>query len=358
MRKTYPKIIIAVLLLVLCVSILSSCEEVERDVIVEMIDGLAENEIIVSFPGLGIRPFVINKNIFAIPLGASNTLHLLCVLGAICAIAYAFYRAKCSEKIKPSAFFDIVLWGVLVGIIGGRLLYVLCSLDKYKDFFSALNVWDGGMSLFGALIFGGVAVFFIARSHKIKFLKVADMSASAVMLGQIIGRFDNFVCGEAYGLDLAEGDIFYFARMGIYPHANGDIRKGLNYVHPAFLYEIIWNLIGFLIISLLYRKKKFNGQIFYFYLAWYGFGRTVTELLRVDSLYVGSIKISMVIACLCFVFGVLLLILGSERGKKERAASESYEKVYTRFKTGTPISSKYKENSSDENEEEDENEDN
>ena len=104
----------------------------------------------------------------------------------------------------------------------------------------------------------------------------------------------------------------------------------------------------FVIINFIYRKKKFDGQIFYTYIAWYGFGRMFIEMLRTDSLYIGTIRISVLVGCLCFVFGVAMLIFGAEKGKKERLAKEGYEKQYTNFKTGNPLTSKYNEEKSEE----------
>lgn len=351
----------AVLLLALG---LCSCaaEEMNRTEILQMIGGLGSEQIVVSFPGLGVQPFYVNKVAFSIPLGGENQITVywygvLIVLGMILGIVYAALRAKYNENIKSDDLFDVAIWAIFAAVIGARLYYVLTSLDKYKSFWDVFKIWDGGIAIYGALIAGAVAIFLVCKFKKLNFLKVADLAAPAVMIGQIIGRWGNFVNGEAYGYEIASNEFLYFLRMGIFPHTNEGINASnamLAYVHPTFLYESAWNLIGFILLNILYRKKKFDGQIFYTYIAWYGFGRMFIEMLRTDSLYIGSIRISVLVGCLCFVAGVALLILGAEKGKKERLAKESYDKVYTNFKTGNPLTSKYNEEETEEKENEDE----
>ena len=365
MKSKYFKSLALMLALMLVVLGLVSCaaEEMTRGEIADMVKTLEDGQVIVSFPGLGIQPFVINRVAFSIPIGENAiTVYwygVLIVIGMALGIVYATFRAKYNEKIKSDDLFDIALWAIVAAIVGARLYYVLTSLDKYKNFWDIFKIWDGGIAIYGALIAGAIAIFFVCKFKKLKFLKVLDLAAPAVMVGQIIGRWGNFINGEAYGYEIAKDEFLYFIRMGIYPHLNEGINAAsgsLAYVHPTFLYESIWNLLGFAIINLIYRKKKFDGQIFYAYIAWYGFGRMFIEMLRTDSLYVGAIRISLLVGCLCFVAGVALLIFGAEKGKKEQLAKESYEKQYTNFKTGNPLTSKYEEENEEqkkENEDED-----
>ncbi len=361
MKKTVKVLMLLAALSLIAATFCSCAVETDRSEIVDIVKKLEAGQIAVSFEGLGIRPFVINKVAFTVPIGQNQfTVYwggIVFLLAFVIAILYAVFRSKKNESIKGEDLFDICGWGIVAAVIGSRLIYVLTSLDKIKSFSEALMLWDGGASLFGAMMFGGATVYLICKLKKLKFLKVADLAASSLMLGQIVGRFTDFLNGSSYGYELGREELLYFARMGIAPHTAEGIGASssmLAYVHPAFLYEITWNIVGFAIINVLYHKKKFNGQIFYAYMAWYGFGRMFIEMIRTDSLYVGSIRISMVLACLMFVAGVALLIVGAERGKKERLAGESYEKVYTNFNTGNPISSKYNEDPEEkENEDED-----
>ncbi|MBE6600788.1 MAG: prolipoprotein diacylglyceryl transferase [Ruminococcaceae bacterium] len=356
MKSNVLKILAVLLLLVLCTAFCACAEEPSRAEIVEAVKGLTDGQIFVSFPGLGIAPFVINTVVFSIPVGenaiAVTYSVILAVIAAALTLLYAILRSKYTEKIKSDDLFYICIWSLIGGIIGARLLYILTSLDKYKSFSDVFT--DGkGLSLIGGLIGGAIALFVVCKLKKCKFLRAADIAASAVMLGQITGRFGDFLGGTSYGYEIGKNDILYFIRMGIAPHTAEGISAtaGLPaYVHPAFLYEIVWNIIGFAIINIIYRKKKFDGQILYFYMAWYGFGRMLIEMIRTDSLYIGAIRIGVLLGCLAFVCGVALLILGAERGKKIREAKSDYEKVYTNFETGNPITSKYSEDEENENE--------
>ena len=148
-------------------------------------------------------------------------------------------------------------------------------------------------------------------------MKVLDLAAPGVMIGQLIGRWGNFVNVEAYGSATTLP-----WRMGIHvpdPLFDNAAEMGIwvkeTYVHPTFLYESLWNLV---IANLIYRKKRFNGQIFYFYIGWYGFGRMFIEGLRTDSLYIGSsgIRVSQLIAFLTFVVGAVMSLLLYVKARK------------------------------------------
>ena len=137
-------------------------------------------------------------------------------------------------------------------------------------------------------------------------IKLMDMAGPGVMIAQAIGRWGNFFNAEAHGGVVAENSPLYFLRMGLLPNENSIFTT--FYYHPTFLYESLWNVIGFIIINIFYKKKKFNGQMACMYLAWYGFGRMFIEGLRTDSLYVGMFRISQVVGAVCFiVFGALLV---------------------------------------------------
>ena len=149
-----------------------------------------------------------------------------------------------------------------------------------------------------------------ANTKKISFFKVADAVAPGVMIAQTLGRWGNFCNGEAFGEIVAEGHPLHFMRMGLVSENTIQDFKtfAMVYVHPTFLYESIWNLIGFILINIFYKKKKFDGQIFFTYIAWYGFGRMFIELLRTDSLYVGKIRISSLVGLICFIVGLGFII--------------------------------------------------
>lgn len=294
--------------------------------------------ILVSFPGLGIGASMINSE--AIRIGGVTVYWygILITLGIVLAFVYSYFVSK-REGIKVDDLLDMGIWAVICAVVGARLYYVLTSLDKYKDrFWDVFKIWEGGIAIYGAIIGGAAAIAVVCLIKKIKILKAYDTIAPAVMIGQIIGRWGNFMNGEAFGYELRDGDPLYFIRMGVYSDATRQLGKsGIIYVHPTFLYESLWNLIGFVLINVFFvRKKKFDGQVFFAYIAWYGFGRTFIELLRQDSLYLtGTIRISSLVGALCFFAGTAMFIWFSIRGKKARLATESYESVYPLFRTAS-----------------------
>ena len=280
----------------------------------------------VSFPGLGIEKFTIDPVAFTIPIFGGISVRwygLIIACGILLAFLYASYRAK-QEGIILDDLVDIALFTVVFSIIGARAYYVLTSLDRYDSFYEVIAIWEGGIAIYGALIAGALTVWLICRRKKINPLKMLDAASPAVMIGQILGRWGNFCNGEAHGGIVSESSPLYFIRMGLYPHNISDV-TGMAYVHPTFLYESLWNLLGFVLIHCLYRKKKFDGQIILMYVTWYGFGRMWIEGLRTDSLMIGPFRISQLVGLLCFTAGSALLrvfLVKARRSKKEIASTE------------------------------------
>ncbi len=288
----------------------------------------------VSFPGLGIDEFTLNPVAFSIGSLEVRWYGIIITLGIIFAFLYCAFRAK-QEGISFDDVLDITIFTVIFAIIGARAYYVLTSLDKYDSFYDVIAIWEGGLAIYGAIIAGGLTVFLVCRYKKIKFMKMFDATAPAVMIGQILGRWGNFFNGEAYGEELLEGNFLYFIRMGLLP--NIESRTRIHYFHPTFLYESLWNLVGFIIINALYKKKKFDGQVFYMYIAWYGFGRMLIEGLRTDSLYVGVFRISQVVGFVCFVVGTLLLIINLFKARRATLTAKEYSPAYPKFVTTASI---------------------
>ena len=284
-----------------------------------------------SFPGLNIGEFQIDP--VAIRIGDSIEIRwygILIVTGIILAFLYACYRAK-HEGISFDNMIDITLFTVIFSVIGARVYYVLTSLDQYHNLLDVIAIWNGGLAIYGAIIAGAITIFVVCRIKKISVLKMLDVAAPAVMIGQIIGRWGNFCNGEAFGTVIPEKNPLYFLRMGIYPH-NIESVKGMAYVHPTFLYESLWNLVGFIIIHFIYKKKKFDGQIVLMYLTWYGFGRMFIEGLRTDSLYIfGVFRISQVIGFICFVCGTVALIFNFAKSYRKKKDGEEYSPAYKKI---------------------------
>ena len=290
-------------------------------------------QVTISFPGLGIGEFTIDKIAFSVGSLSVRWYGIILTLGILCGVLYAVYRAG-HEGIRREDVLDYALWVVLLAVIGARLYYVLTTLTdetgawNYHSLLDMIAIWKGGIAIYGAVLGGALGIILVSKVKKFdktKILKMFDMIAPGVMLGQIIGRWGNFVNGEAHGVQTSES---FFLRMGLMGAADGARPNTVTYFHPTFLYESLWNLVGFVLINLFYRKKKYDGQILLMYLAWYGFGRMLIEGLRTDSLYIGVFRISQVVGFLCFVICTTLLVYFAVRNRRKDKDKEEYTPVY------------------------------
>ena len=288
---------------------------------------------IISFPGLGIDEFTVDK--VAFNLGESFPVYwygIIITLGIITAFCYAAYRCY-FEKVKVDDLIDVALWTVILGVVGARLYYVLTSLERYIPepfdlvvfFKNVFNLRNGGLAIYGGIICGILGIVISTKIKKMNTIQLMDMAGPGVMIAQAIGRWGNFFNAEAHGSVVAENSPLYFIRMGLLP--NEDSAVTTYFYHPTFLYESLWNVLGFVIINIFYKKKKFNGQIACMYLAWYGFGRMFIEGLRTDSLYVGPFRISQVVGIVCFVVFGALLVVGLVYSKKYDDPNASLNKL-------------------------------
>ena len=299
----------------------------------------------IAFPGLGIGEFQLSNvafdvaNIFAlfgikIPSFPVYWYGIIITCGIIVAFLYVVYRGK-YEGIVLDDLIDVAICTVVVGIIGARLYFVF---SKPEDFFVGsvidslkriVDMRSGGLGIYGGIIGGAIGLTAITVIKKINTLKLLDMAAPGVMIAQAMGRWGNFMNGEAYGALVEEGHPLYFLRMSLFSpnvksdtvlkEALGAFPTGMVDVHPTFLYESLWNVTGFILINIFYKKKRFNGQIACMYLAWYGFGRFFIESLRTDSLYIPgtAIRVSQLVGILCFVLFGAVLIAGFIYSKKK-----------------------------------------
>ena len=237
----------------------------------------AERISTVSFPGLGIGEFRVNSVAFTL-FGRFEVAWyaLFITLGIVLAFVYINYRIK-EFGWNLDLLLDIGLPTVVFGVIGTRLYYVLTKLDEFHSFYDVIAIWEGGLGIYGGLIAGAITVLVMTRIKKISFLKFADCVCPSLIMAQAIGRWGNFTNGEAFGSETS-----IFCRMGLNNSLTG---YATMFVHPTFLYESLWNIVGFILINLFYRHRKYDGQVFHMVFAWYGFGRMFIELLRSDSLY-------------------------------------------------------------------------
>ena len=278
---------------------------------------------IISFPGLGIDGIRINRLVFSVGNIQVAWYGLLITIGIALAVLYCIRRAK-SVGIDSDTVIDIALLTVVLGVLGARLYYVIADWKNggYDSLYDVIAIWNGGLAIYGGVIGGILGIFIMCRVKKINFLTMMDIAAPSVMIGQIIGRWGNFTNAEAFG-SLQVYDFFgktfdtshlfenLFCRMGI---QYGEL-PFVEYVHPTFLYESLWNLIGFLWINAIWKKRRRDGQIAWCYLSWYGFGRMWIEGFRTDSLYAGSLRVSQLLGAVCFLGALSLLIFTLVRPK-------------------------------------------
>ena len=224
------------------------------------------------------------------------------------------YTLKESEKkgINPEFFLDFVIIGVPAAVVGARLYYVIFKWPQYKGhFIDIISIWQGGLAIHGAIIAGFLVLLYLTRKYKVNMWKVVDILAPALVLGQGIGRWGNFINQEAYGGPVSREFINHFpAFIKNQMYING------TYYHPAFLYESLWDIAIFIVLILL-RRKEFinNGDIFALYLIGYSLGRFFIEGIRTDSLMLGSIMVAQLISIIAILIGIGIIMIRHRKGK-------------------------------------------
>lgn len=221
---------------------------------------------------------------------------------------------------------DVLIAGTITGIICARLYYCIFEWDFYgKNPVEIIKIWNGGLAIYGGIIGGIAAAFITAKVRKLNFLNLLDCVGISLLVGQGIGRWGNYANQEAFGTNTnlpwgmwSEKTMRYiqshqsiFAKNGITVEAGTLAEKA--YVHPTFLYESLWCMLGVLVLYILCRKlRKFSGQMFLAYGAWYGAERAFVEGLRTDSLYIGAFRVSqllsIVLASVCLILLVVFWI--------------------------------------------------
>jgi phosphatidylglycerol:prolipoprotein diacylglycerol transferase len=253
----------------------------------------------ISFPGLGLEFDPIRE--FA--LGPLN-IHLYGAIIAFGLILAVWYGIRRSEEfgLNEDYIIDGVLWIVPFAIACARAYYVLFTWDSYKDNpISALYIWEGGLAIYGGVIGAVVGVLVYCRIKKISVGSVLDLMSIGFLIGQSIGSWGNFFNREAFG-----GETDSFLRMGLYNTRT----ESWSYHHPTFLYESLWNALGFVILHKLSKKRQYDGQVALGYVVWYGLGRAWIEGLRTDSLYIPgtAIRVSQLLAAASCALAVIALV--------------------------------------------------
>lgn len=279
------------------------------------LDSLSTNEIV--FPRLGIDLHV--DSVAFTVFGLSVTWYgVLITGGMLLAMIYVFSRMR-AFGIDSDRAIDGIIGGIIGGVIGARAYYVAFHWSEYSgDWKAIVNIRSGGLAIYGGVIGALLIGSVVCKLRRVRLLPMYDMVALGLLIGQCIGRWGNFTNHEAFGSNTD----------GLFGMSSGKIQSWIirNYpngplspdspVHPCFLYESAWCLLGFIVLHFLSKKRKFDGQVFLSYVIWYGTGRFFIEHLRTDSLYFGTVKISQIVAVVSVVTALILLIAGLSRVKR------------------------------------------
>ena len=272
----------------------------------------------ISFPGLfGDWQFTASSK----ALDVGNGIYwygIFIAAGLLIALWFCMRQAPRFGLVEDNLL-DAALWGVPSGILGARLYYIVFYLDLYRtadgglDFGKMVRIWDGGLAIYGAIIAAFLTVYAVSRRKKFSYLALMDDVVMGMLIGQTLGRWGNFMNREAFG---AVTDVPWRMRLWA---TTGEFYD----VHPTFLYESLWNLVGFLLIWLvLTKRRRFDGENFLFYFLWYGLGRVWIEGLREDSLYLfdvtlfgAPVRVSQALSALLIVVSAVLLLRNLRRSK-------------------------------------------
>ena len=253
---------------------------------------------------------------WTIPFNFQIHAYAICILIGIVAAIWITSHRLTKRGGEPGIVLDIALWAVPFGIIGGRLFHVITHPDDYfgagKNLWAILFVWEGGLAIFGALIFGALGVFIGCRITGVRFWSFADALAPALLVAQAFGRLGNYFNHELFGqpTDLPWG-LEIESTNAAWPIG---LPEGTLF-HPTFAYEIIWNLFGLVVILLIERQYRLRwGKMIALYFIWYGIGRSWLETIRIDpsEVFLG-IRTNVWASYAVILLGIIVLIVQSRR---------------------------------------------
>mgnify|MGYP004519076811 FL=1 len=253
------------------------------------------SDAVITFPILGDGFSLSFKSYFKIFGFTFHWYGIIIAAGFLLAIFYAMKRCK-QFGLTEDNIIDLLIFTVPLAIVGARAYYVIFSWSDYKDNpINVFKIWEGGLAIYGGVIGAVTGLIIFSKVKHIKIGPAADIGSLGLLIGQSIGRWGNFVNREAYG---AKTNVPW--RMGL------TNEWGTFYYHPCFLYESLWNALGLLILHFYSKKRKFDGEVFFLYIAWYGLGRLFIEGLRTDSLYLfgSNLRVSQLVALLSIIGGL------------------------------------------------------
>lgn len=250
---------------------------------------------------------------------------IMITIGIGAGILYAYYEAKRTGQ-DPETYIDFFFYAFISAIVGARLYYVIFAWDIYKDdLISIFNTRGGGLAIYGGVIGGVLAALIYTKIKKLNFFQLADTAAPALIIGQVIGRWGNFFNREAFGTftDSLFALRYKVSEVGNIPESVFEKIinfEGVQYiqVHPTFLYESLWNLGIFIILNILKKHKRFEGEVFLMYFAGYGIGRFFIEGLRTDQLILfgTGLAVSQVLSAILVIAAVIAIFYLRKRSSE------------------------------------------
>ena len=281
----------------------------------------------IDFPHLGIHLENVGKTItlFGIDIAYYG------ITIAIGMLAGIFVATQVAKRIgqKQDDYVDLAIFGIIFGVIGARIYFVIFSWDMYKDnLLEIFNTRHGGLAIYGGVIAAVITVFVVAHVKKIPVGLMLDTGGCGLSTGQMIGRWGNYFNREAFG-EYTDG--LFAMRLPLDAVRSGDVTEKMRehmetidgvsciQVSPTFLYESVWCLLVLILLLVYTRHKKFNGEVFLIYLAGYGAGRFWIESLRTDQLLLPgtAIPVSQLLAGVLVIVSVLWIIWGRRRQKHD-----------------------------------------
>lgn len=248
----------------------------------------------IRFPHLGIVLEHVGKSIDV--FGFSIAYYGIIIAAGMMAAMLICTRLAKKAGLDEDSFFNTAILGIVLSVLGARIYYVFFSWDQYKDnLLDIFNIREGGLAIYGGVITAVLVMWIYSRRKKISLGLLGDIASIGIILGQIVGRWGNFFNREVFG---TYTDSLFAMQLPVKAVRASDLTQeildhtalinGVEFiqVHPTFLYESIWNLGVLLVMALVYRKKRFNGQVFLIYLGGYGLGRFWIEGIRTDQLLI------------------------------------------------------------------------
>ncbi|MCS63435.1 prolipoprotein diacylglyceryl transferase [Listeria monocytogenes] len=253
--------------------------------------------------GNGVQPL----DPVAIQIGSISVKWYGVIIASAVVIALLLALSEANKrKMDKEIIVDLLIWAIPISIISARIYYVIFEWDFYKNNLGEIvKIWHGGIAIYGALIGAVLTAIIFSRIKKISFWQLADVVAPSLIIAQAIGRWGNFMNQEAHG---AETTRSFLESLHLPDFIINQIYIDGAYYQPTFLYESLWNVLGFIVLLIIRRTKIRRGELFLGYVIWYSFGRFFIEGMRTDSLMWGDFRVSQVLSLLLIVLSIGIII--------------------------------------------------